>query len=334
VNDNPSLRISGVDCDVLVVPDCDQEYCDTAQDNALVRVYSDSGVTGIGEVESNPWVIKALFESPSTNAYNRSLTDCVLGLDLASPQELWDRLYRETFLVGRRGAGICALGALDMAVWDLYGRAAGEPVWRLLGGEACHSHVTPYASLLPSGRTLKQYRESLLAKAAWAVEAGFRAVKMEILLQGAFSQYGLQEGDDAIVDLVAAGRETVGSQVGLIIDVGYCWSDWKQAARVFRRLEKYDLFFVETPLMPDDLEGYACLRGAVGIPVAAGELLQTRFEFQELMDRGAVDVVQPDVGRVGGLTEAYRVVKMAAERGNSSSRTVGRAVSEWLLPLI
>ncbi len=309
------MHIDRVDCDVLVVPDCDADYCDTAQDDAVVRVYTDTGLIGIGEVESNPWVIKALIESPSSNAYNRSLAELLLGESPAEPEAVWNRLYRQSFLVGRRGAGICALGALDMAVWDLCGKAAGQPVWRLLDSQAQRSSVTPYASLLPSGRTLREYRNSLLAKTQWAAESGFKAVKLEVLIRGPFAQYGLQESNDAIVDLVAAGCGVVGPKIDLMVDVGYCWTDWQEAAQVLQRLEKYNPYFIETPLMPDDIDGYARLAQATAIPIAAGELLQTRFEFAELMDRGAVQIVQPDVGRVGGITEAFRVAKMAHERG-------------------
>ena len=309
------MYIDRVDCDVLVVQDFDAEYCDTAQDDVVVRVSTNTGLVGIGEVESNPWVIKALIESPSSNAYTRSLRDLLLNEDPSDPEAVWDRLYRQSFLVGRRGAGICALGALDMAIWDLCGKATGQPIWRLLDGRTERATVVPYASLLPTGRTLPQYRESLLAKARWAAAAGYRAVKLEILIQGPFAQYGLQQSNDAIVELVAAGRAEVGPEVDLMVDVGYCWEDWQEAAQVMRRLEKYNLFFLETPLMPDDLDGYARLAQATGIPIAAGELLQTRFEFVELMDRGHVDIVQPDVGRVGGVTEAARVVTLARERG-------------------
>jgi L-alanine-DL-glutamate epimerase-like enolase superfamily enzyme len=162
---------------------------------------------------------------------------------------------------------------------------------------------------------LKEYRDSLLAKVVWTRDHGFKGAKMEILLKGPCAQTCLTESNDPIVEMVAACREAVGPDLALMLDVGYAWTDWKEALGVLRSLEKYDLFFVETPLPPDDLEGYARLAEASDIRIAAGELLQTRFEFADLMDRGHIDVVQPDVGRVGGLTEAMRVVQMAHRRG-------------------
>lgn len=101
----------------------------------------------------------------------------------------------------------------------------------------------------------------------------------------------------------------------LMVDVAYCWTGWNEALKVFRQLEEFDIFFVEKPLPSDDLAGYARLADATGIRIAAGEWLQTRFEFADLMDRGRVDVVQPDVGRVGGITEAMRIIDMAYDRG-------------------
>jgi L-rhamnonate dehydratase len=179
-------------------------------------------------------------------------------------------------------------------------------------GGVAQLHITPYASLLPSGARLAEYRKSLLNKAR---EFGFTAVKLEICIKGPYTHNRLQEGDDAIVRLVADCRQAVGPEMLVMIDVAYCWNDWKEALRVLRRLEKYDIFFVETPLPSDDLEGYRRLAEATDIRIAAGEWLQTRYEFLDLMDRGKVDVVQPDVGRVGGFTEALRVVQLARDRG-------------------
>ena len=308
------MKISGVECHVLLASDFDPEHCDTAQDNVVVRVQTDDPIRGIGEVESNPWAIKALIEYGGSNSLSRSLAELLIGQDPSDPRAIWEWLYNRSIVTGRRGAGICAIGALDMAIWDICGKTAGRPIWQLLGAPRT-SPLTPYASLLPYGRTLREYRESLLAKATWAREAGFKAAKMEILIRGPFAAFGLQESNDAIVELVAACREVVGPTMTMMVDVGYCWNDWKEALEVLRRLERHDLFFIETPLQPDDLDGYARLANCTDIRIAAGELLQTRFEFEELIDRGQVDVVQPDVGRVGGITEALRVVEMARDRG-------------------
>src|SRR5205823_7641489 len=126
---------------------------------------------------------------------------------------------------------------------------------------------------------------------------------------------GLHEADEEVVNLVAACREAVGPHMVLMVDVAYAWSDANHALRILRLLEPYDLFFVETPLDIDDLDGYAYLHASSPIRIAAGEWQNTHFEFLDLVDRGHVDVLQPDVGRVGGFTEARKVCQLAADRG-------------------
>jgi L-alanine-DL-glutamate epimerase-like enolase superfamily enzyme len=308
------MKITSIECTVLLVPDCDPDACDSSQDTIVVRVHTDEGITGIGEVDTNPWVVKALIEAPGSHIMALGLTELLVGQDPLEPQAIWNRLYTFSAMTGRRGAGICAIGALDMAIWDIYGKATNKPVWQLLGG-AAQNYVTPYASLIPEGRTLSSQKEDLIRKVKWAHDFGFKAAKLEVCIKGPYTHHRLQEGNEAVVELVGACREAVGREMILMVDVAYCWSDWKEALRVCRSLEEYDLFFLETPLPVDDLDGLARLANSTNIRIASGEWLQTRYEFADLMDRGNVDVAQPDVGRVGGLTEAMRVVKMAADRG-------------------
>ena len=219
-----------------------------------------------------------------------------------------------SLMTGRRGLGICAMGALDMALWDLRGKALGQPCWQLLGG-AKKEFITPYASLPPAGRTLKDQRESLVSKVKDAQAVGFTAAKLEVMVNGPYAHNGLQESNASIVEIVAACREAVGSDFVIMVDVCYCWATAKEALGVMAQLEPYNLYFMETPIRIDDLEGYRFLSENSPIPIASAEMLNTRFEFQELMDRGRVDVAQPDVGRVGGFTEAKRVCDMAGDRG-------------------
>lgn len=217
-------------------------------------------------------------------------------------------------MTGRRGALICALGAIDMALWDIRGQALGQPIWKLLGG-AAQPHVTPYASLLPTGHTREEQSRSLLEKLKTAQALGYRAAKIEICWQGPYSHEGLQERDETIVEMVAAARQTAGPEMTLMVDVAYAWNDAKQALGIMRQLEPYDLFFLETPLDIDDLDGHAYLQERTSIRIAAGEWQNTHWEFLDLADRAKLDVLQPDVGRVGGFSEARRVAEIAADRG-------------------
>jgi len=308
------MKITKIETRVLLIPDYDPQACSSAQDDLVVLIHTDEGITGIGEVDTNPWVAQSMIHARGTHSLGLGLEEMLIGEDPLNPERLWDKMYVGSYMTGRRGLGICAMGALDMALWDIRGQAFGVPCWHFLGG-SCKTHVTPYASLLPAGRTTIAYQESLVDKAKEARRMGFRAAKMEVVVKGPYAHNGLHGNDDLIVEVVAACREAVGPDFVMMVDVCYCWSNAKEALRVLKQLEPYDLFFLETPLRIDDLEGYAFLHDRSPIQIAAGELQNTRFEFLDLMDRAKVDVVQPDVGRVGGFTEARRVCDMAADRG-------------------
>jgi L-alanine-DL-glutamate epimerase-like enolase superfamily enzyme len=308
------MKITRIDCHVLLVPDYDPGACSSAQDDLVVEVYTDSGLVGVGETDTNPWIARECIRARGTHCMGLGLEEMLLGADPLEPEALWRRLYAGSKMTGRRGVLISAMGAIDMALWDIWGQALGVPIYQLLGG-AAQPQVTPYASLLPNGRTLAEYRTSLVDKLRRARALGYKAAKLEICTSGPYSHNGLQESDDAIVDIVAECRAAVGPHMVLMVDVAYAWSDAKRALRVLRRLEPYDLFFLETPLDIDDLAGHAYLHAHSPLRIAAGEWQNTHFEFLDLADRGLVDVLQPDVGRVGGFTAARRVCQIAADRG-------------------
>ena len=229
------------------------------------------------------------------------------------PEAIWEKLYSGSKMTGRRGALICAMGAIDMALWDIKGQALGLPVYKLLGADR-RREITPYASLLPTGWTVREYGDSLVEKTLRAKALGFRAAKLEVCLNGPYSHNGLQESDDAVVEIVAECRRAVGRDFVLMVDVAYAWPDARTALGVIERLAPFDLFFIETPIDIDDLDGYALLHERSPVRIAAGEWQNTRFEFLDLADRGQLDVLQPDVGRVGGFTEALQVCQIAADR--------------------
>lgn len=309
------MKITRIECFVLLVPDYRTDACSSAQDDLVVKIHTDEGLIGIGETDTNPWAVKAMIEAPGTHVMGLGLTDMLIGADPTDVEGLWEKMYTGSAMTGRRGLGICAMGALDMALWDLRGQIEGKPCWQLLGG-ALNQTITPYASLLPEGDDLDTYALVLVDRAIRARELGFRAVKLEVCIKGPYSHNSLQIADDReIASIVRACRKAVGPEMTVMVDVAYCWRDWKEALRAIELIADEDIYFIETPLPSDDIDGYAKLVQASPVRVATGEWLQTRFEFRELMDRKAVDVVQPDVGRVGGLTEARRVVQAARDRG-------------------
>jgi L-alanine-DL-glutamate epimerase-like enolase superfamily enzyme len=311
------MKITRVECHTLLIPDYDPLACSSAQDDLVVVVRTDDdGLFGVGETDTNPHVARAAIEVAGTHCMGLGLAEMLVGEDpLQDIDRLWRKLYSGSKMTGRRGAVICAIGAIDMALWDLRGKALGRPVHELLLGGAVKDHITPYASLLPVGNTVAEYRDSLAAKARQAKAFGFSAAKMEVCVLGPYSHNGLQGSDDDVVEIVAACREAVGADFTMMVDVAYCWASAKEALRVLRRLEPYDVFFLETPIDSDDLDGYRFLAENAPMRIAAGEWQNTHFEFLDLADRGKLDVLQPDVGRVGGFTEAQKVVQIAQERG-------------------
>jgi L-alanine-DL-glutamate epimerase-like enolase superfamily enzyme len=307
------MKITKLDCHVLLIPDYDSTACSSAQDDLVVEIHTDEGLVGIGETDTNPWVARECIRASGTHCMGLGLAEMLIGADPMQPEVLWQKLYSGSKMTGRRGAMICAIGALDMALWDLQAKALGKPLCELLGGST-DNLVTPYASLLPVGDTVAKQRESLVAKSVRVRELGFKAAKLEVCINGPYSHNGLQAPDEEGIQIVAACREAVGPDFTLMVDVAYAWPSAEHALRVLEKLAPYNLFFLETPIDIDDMEGHALLAERSPIPIAAGEWQNTHWEFLELADRGKLAVLQPDVGRVGGFTEAMKVCRLAEAR--------------------
>ena len=307
------MKISDVTCHILVADDFDPGLTSSAQDSLLVVVTTDDGVQGYGESDLNPWIGKACIEAPGTHTMGLGMRELLIGRDPRDIESIWNDIYTFTAMNGRRGAVIHALGAIEMALWDIAGKIAGKPVWQLLGTHR-DSPVVPYASLQPAGKSFEAYRDALCASAENAKELGFRAVKAECTLAGPFAHDGMDESFERHTDVVAAVREAIGPEITLMVDVQYLWRDADTAYATVRDWDEYDIYFLETPIWPDFLDEHAKLASRVTFPIASGEWLSTRWEFVDLIERGGIGVVQPDVGRVGGISEAKAVCEMAAER--------------------
>lgn len=295
------------------------QIADGAHDNVVVRVRTDEGITGVGEVDAPPTVIKAIIEAPTSMLWAQGFRDLIIGEDPLQPARIWEKVYEGTLYAARRGLGIMALGAIDIAIHDIAGKALNLPVYKLLGGAVGRPEYmvaegkdrffgVPYASILPAGDTIAAYQKDGLSKLGRAIEAGFLAAKMEIL-------YADRGDDRSLLDMIGACRKMAGDKMDILVDVGYRWYDAKSALPTVRRMEEFNVFCLEAALHIDNLEGYAELSRASAVRLAVGEMLNTRFEFLDFMDRGGVDVVQPSAARVGGLTEAVRVGRLAHDRG-------------------
>jgi L-alanine-DL-glutamate epimerase-like enolase superfamily enzyme len=306
------MRITDVRTHVLLDPAYDVGATSSAQDTVVVEIETDEGLVGIGETDLNAWIARACIEAPGTHTMDRGLKAMLLGRDPLDPEAIWQELYVGTAMTGRRGALINAIGAIDIALWDIAGKAAGVPSWKLLGEQA-HTSLTPYASLQPEVTSLEAYVSSMAAWATTARGLGFTAAKLEATFDGPYAHKGLNGPDEWVVEVVRAVREAAGPEMTLMVDVQYAFDSVERALAAAEAIAPYDIFFLETPLWVDDLVGYADLARRSPVRIAQGEWLTTRFEFQALIEGGCVQVAQPDIGRVGGLTEARRVARMAAE---------------------
>ena len=279
------------------------------RDFTVVRVHTDEGVSGIGQAESPSLVIDAILRN--THGLQRLLE----GEDPTQVQRLWQRMYDTTGLYGRRGVTIAAIGAVETALWDIAGKAAGRPVheliWRSFASTRASTearrHVTPYATVDSAGETLEQVRD----RVGQAASRGFRAIKIE-------ERPGMFGNVDLATDVAVAraAREAMGDDRELMIDVQNRWQKVGRAVATIRAIEQFRPFFIEAPLPADNLDGYARLADTVDTRIAVGDWgFSTRHEFREIMERGRVDVVQPSSVRAGGMHEILNVAEEAYRRG-------------------
>jgi len=295
----PLMKITDVEAIYLRLPQV-KEQCDSGQDALIVKVSTDAGITGIGEVDSAPLAVKGAIEGPFSHTTACGLRELLIGEDPFQTEYLWYKMYRKNIYGGRRGVGLHAMSGIDIALWDIKGKALGQPVWKLLGG-GFHKRIRPYASSLfgptprATGELARRFRDR-----------GFSAVKF------GWDPMGRDEETD--IALVREARRGLGNGADLMIDAGLVW-DAKTAIQRARAFAEYDIFWLEEPLLPDDYEGYRKLSEATDIRIAAGEEESNRLSFLELMDRGRIDVVQVDLTRVGGFTEAMKVASLAVDRG-------------------
>jgi L-rhamnonate dehydratase len=296
------VKITDVEAVVLRQSSVNEGIADGSQDDLVILVHTDEGITGIGEVDSAPEAVAALVSAPGSHAIANSLRDLLLGEDPFDVERLWEKMYRGIVYIGRRGIAIHAVSGLDIALWDIKGKALGKPVSELIGAVR-HDRIRAYASrLMPD--TTGEVTDAVTALR----EQGFTAVKLG---------WGpLGQDPDHDVRLAEAARGAGGDDVDILIDAGLGYgADAATAIQVARELEQLGVYWLEEPFEPDEYEAYAELADSVDITIAAGEQDATRWGFRELIERGHVDLIQPDVTRCGGITEMMRIAALAKEHG-------------------
>ncbi len=262
----------------------------------LVQITTDTGLTGIGSVGGA--------HGHALYTIEHHLKHILMDRGPFDVHDLWERMYRETTNFGRKGIVLEAISGLDMALWDIMGKATNQSVYNLLGGKT-RSRIRAYASRLFASEDL----DALAAEAQSYLDQGFTAMKQRFAYGPRDGQTGMRRN----LELVRTVREVVGPDIELAADAFMGW-DVNYAIRMIRMLEDagMDLAWVEEPLSPDNLPGYARITAEVQTPISGGEHEYTRYGFREIIEQRAVDIVQLDVSRVGGITEARRIWAMAA----------------------
>ena len=258
----------------------------------VVEVFTDDGLVGIGNAALAPQATKQVID-----LYLKPL---LIGHDPWDIERLWQHMYRKTMAFGRKGIGMVAISALDIALWDVLGKSAKQPVFRLLGGRT-KTRIPVYASRLYATELGK-----LAAEAKRYKDEGYRAMKLRFGWGPADGAHGMQRN----VELVRTVRESIGDDIDLMADAYMGWN-LDYAKRMLPLLESFHLRWLEEPVIPDDIQGYAQLKSYARIPIAGGEHEFTLYGFRDLLEARAVDYIQFDTNRVGGITQARKIAALA-----------------------
>ncbi len=268
----------------------------TARTATIVQVLTDEGITGLGECFGSGNVAFA-----NQAIVERVLKPMLLGEDPFDVEWLWHKMYNTIRDHGQKGMPLQSISGVDVALWDILGKATGKPLYKLLGGRF-RDRVIPYGYGMLF-RRVPDLAADFAREAAGLVDAGFRAVKMKI---------GISPQED--LRLAAAVRKAIGSGVPLMTDANHAYTA-QVAIPLGRRLEELGVYWFEEPVAPEDYLGYAETRDALDMAVAGGECEYTRWGFRELIARRCVDILQPEVLSLGGVTEFRKVVALATTWG-------------------
>jgi D-galactarolactone cycloisomerase len=284
----------------------------TQRSATLVEIETDAGLVGWGEAFAQG------LEPPeiAAAAIAHALSNLVVGANPLDTEVLWHRMYHATRDYGRKGSVVAAISAVDIALWDIAGKARNAPIHALLGG-AFRDKVEPYATGFYRIRGQGE-ADRLADEAIRHCESGFRLMKVKL-------GYGV---DDDLACMAAIGRAIAGRGVTLMVDTNHAYGR-AEALKLGRALADYDLRWYEEPVAPEDVRGYVEMREKLTMPIAGGENEHTLFGFRDLFAAGALDVAQPDLGSCGGITAARHIVALAQAAGIAVNPHVwGSAVAQ------
>lgn len=298
------MKITDVEAIHLRVEDPNITLFDGSYDDCVIVVHTDEGIIGVGETESMAPAIQAIVRGPSAHNHARALREILIGCDPSvHPTEHWHRMYDATDYVGRRGLMMHAIGGVDLALWDLYGKLHGKPVHSLIGG-AKRDKLQAYGTIYPIERT----PDGVKAQVRAGKERNLRSFKLA-------ADPWWMDDLKLTASLLQATREEAGPDARIIVDAALSYRTAEEGLRLVPLLLDAGVWFLEAPLPLDDVEGHARMAGH-GIALGVGDLGLTHVrEFVEMMERGGADICQPDITQVGGFTGILQIADAAGKRG-------------------
>jgi L-rhamnonate dehydratase len=297
------MKITDIEAIHLRIEDPNIGLFDGSYDDCVIRIRTDEGITGIGEVESLAPAIQAIVYSKPAHNHARGLRELLFGRDPTQPQELWQLMYEATDYVGRRGLVMHAMGGIDIALWDIKGQSEQKPISELLGGQH-RQRIEAYGTIYPMGRTVEGVERQ--------VEDALTRLRLRNIKFAADPWW--MDDLDLTSQLLQAARRVLGPDQGMIVDAALSYRTAEEGLKLLPVLKEAGILFLEAPLPLDDWEGHARM-AAAGIPLGVGDLGLTHVsEFIDAMDRGQASICQPDITQVGGFTGLLQVAAAARKR--------------------
>ncbi|QZY54942.1 mandelate racemase/muconate lactonizing enzyme family protein [Crassaminicella profunda] len=294
------MKITDVEVICLRVPEVNKR-CVWGEDAVIVKIHTDEGITGVGETDSSPLVVKSIIETPNSNLACFGLKEILIGENPLEIERLWNKMYELSNYVGRRGAGIHAMSAIDIALWDIAGKYHNVPVHELLGGKH-RDKIRAYGTFIPADTPEENKKIVKDLK-----DKGFTSLK--------FGGGILGDDPDTDYEIIKAVREEAGEDFEIQIDLAAKWKTPEHTLYMADRLKDLNLNWIEEPIGSDDLMGYKNLGSSIKPMIAGGETLTTTHEFIQFLEFGKPDLVQPDVTRCGGITEAMKIYDLSKKYG-------------------
>lgn len=306
------MKITKIECLPLIYkyeePIYDALFIARQRQALLIKVHTDSGITGIGEA--------GCFGGPlisTVTLVKEEIAPRIIGMDPLNYEQIWQKTYWNSWQHGRGGVVINALSGVDMALWDIMGKAANMPLYKLLGGYTNRAMAYASSGFYKSGKEAQHIAEDMVDY----VNAGYRAVKMKVA-RNAFPPTPLKVMPDPDyyysveedINRVEIAKKAVGSEIKMIVDANAAW-DTKTALAAGRQFDKFGIYAFEEPVAPDNEQGSAHLAESLDLKIAGYESAQLAYNFNRLIQNKCIDIVQPDLSWAGGITECRKIASIA-----------------------